>query len=830
MSFELPFEGLQTKRARALLIQYGNNELPKDKPKMIFRIAFEVLKEPMFILLISCGLLYFLFGDYQEGTILLSTIIIIIAITLFQHRRTEKALYELNKLAVSKVLVYRDKELKWISSIELVIDDIVKLTEGCIVPADGIYIYGDGIAVDESFLTGESNAVYKSIEKINDLYSGSFIVNGAGFMKIEKTGVQTEIGKIGKSLQTIQQETSPLQIEFKKLIRSLSIIGIFLSILVAFLFYLNRHDLTNSILNGLSAAMAILPEEFPVVFTIFTILGSLKLSRIKVLTRKQNAIENIGSVTSICCDKTGTLTQNSMKLTDIYENNSWKNIESQNTNFIHLQSLINKLGLATESESFDAMDKAIIKLSDKEKNNNYRSIKDFPFNTSKMIYTRIRCQNESKQSIVFSKGAPESIINMCFEDTETIRKLEKQVIEMANSGKRIIALASYNLDDGKIPLELPTKKYHFEGLFAFEDPIRAEVPNAVQCCKNAGIKIFLITGDFPNTALGIAKQIGIESNGEVLKGDEIDMLSDEELTISLSKSKVIARVKPEQKLRIVQLLQKAGEIVAMTGDGINDAPALKAADVGIAMGHKGTDLARATASLVILDDNFNSIVEAIKMGRGIIENLQKAFSYILSIHIPIIGLALLPSINNQLPILLLPIHIVFLELIIDPISSVAFETQSLEKNVMDRPPRNPKSLFFGWRQITYSLVKGCSLLAAILLIFYVTKNEIHSDDTFRGVIFSALILGNVALIWSSLSNKPNLNPINIIKNKFAVFILSLALIILTLILYIPNLGLLFKIANPGIKTLGIILAGSILFFLGIECSKFLILKKTKLNA
>jgi Ca2+-transporting ATPase len=829
MNSNFPFKGLTSENAKEKIKIQGRNELPVDKPKIFLRIAKDVLKEPMFILLILCGGLYILLGDYREGTILLSTIVIIIAITMFQHQRTEKALFELNKLAISKVMVYRDNELKWISSTDLVIDDIVKLTEGCIVPADGKYIYGDGIAVDESFLTGESNTVYKSLESKTELFSGSFVVKGSGFMSIQRTGIETEIGKIGKSLQTIQQETSPLQIEFKKLIRSLSIIGIFLSVMVAFLFYINRHDLTNSILNGLSAAMAILPEEFPVVFTIFTILGSLKLSRIKVLTRKQNAVENIGSITSICCDKTGTLTQNSMKITDIYENTIWTHLDDKNTKVKQLQFLINKLALATDSDSFDPMDKAILKLSDTNEINNYHSIKDFQFNASKMTYSRIVCQNESKHRIILSKGAPETIFKMCFEDTNVIQELEKRVIDMANSGKRIIALASHTLKDEFIPAELPTSNYHFEGLFAFEDPIRPEVPNAVQCCKDAGIKIFLITGDFPNTALGIAKQIGIATDNKVLKGDEIDNLTDEDLTISLSKTKVIARVKPEQKLRIVKLLKKNGEIVAMTGDGINDAPALKAADVGIAMGQKGTDLARATASLIILDNNFNSIVEAVKMGRGIIENLQKAFSYILSIHIPIIGLALIPSINNELPILLLPIQIVFLELIIDPISSVAFETQILENNVMKRPPRNPKSLFFGWTQIIYSLTKGSFLLASIVLIYHITKSEIQSDETLRGLIFSALILGNVALIWSSLSSKPNFNPINLIKNKFAVFILSLALLFLTLILYIPKLGLLFKISNPGMKNLSITLAILILFFLSIECSKYLFKKRKQLN-
>ncbi len=829
MNSNLPFKGLTSEIAKEKIKYQGRNELPIDKPKIFLRIAKDVLKEPMFILLITCGGLYLFLGDYREGIILLSTILIIIAITLFQHQRTEKALIELNKLAITRVMVYRDNALKWISSRELVTDDVVKLTEGCVVPADGIYIYGDGALVDESFLTGESNAVYKSTEIQNKLFSGSFIVQGSGFMKIQTTGIDTEIGKIGKSLQTIEQDSSPLQIEFKKLIKSLSIIGIFLSVLIAILFYLNRQDITNAILNGLSAAMAILPEEFPVVFTIFTILGSLKLSRLNVLTRKHNAIENIGSVTTICCDKTGTLTQNSMKITNIYENNSWKNVNGHKPLSKKSQVLIRKLALATEKDSFDPMDKAVFKFIDTEDITNYTTIKDFPFDSSKMIYTRIVSTNDSNNTLILTKGAPETILNMCFDNADTIKELQNQVIEMANSGKRIIALASFKIKDESIPLELPASNYNFEGLFAFEDPIRPEVPKAVQCCKDAGIKIFLITGDFPNTALGIAKQIGLANDCNAITGEEIGLLTDEELLILLFQNKVVARVKPEQKLRIVKLLKKSGEIVAMTGDGINDAPALKAADVGIAMGQKGTDLARATASLVILDDNFNSIVEAVKMGRGIIENLQKAFSYILSIHIPIIGLALMPSINYQFPILLMPIHIVFLELIIDPISSLAFETQTLEKNVMRRPPRNPKRLFFGWSQIFFSITKGTILLASILLIYFITKKEIQTDETLRGVLFSALILGNIALIWSSLSNKTNFNPFRQNKNKIARVILGCAFLFLTLILYIPKLGSLFKIQNPGIKIILITLAVTILFFISLEYLKLLLKRRNHLN-
>jgi Ca2+-transporting ATPase len=725
-------------------------------------------------------------------------------------------------------MVYRDKKLKWVLTTELVIDDIVKLTEGCIIPADGIYIFGDGIAVDESFLTGESVNVYKSSERNkNELFSGSFITKGSGFMKVQSTGIATEIGKIGKSLQTIQKETSPLQEEFRKLIRILSIIGIFLSITVATLFYVNRFDLTKAILHGLSAAMAILPEEFPVVFTLFTILGSLKLSRIKVLTRKQNAVENIGSVTAICCDKTGTLTQNSMKITHVYIKETWKDLGAPNFQLKTIQMLFDKLSLSTNPESMDPMDKAIHGLSKVQDDKEYPMVKEWPFNTFDLTFSRIILDKKKETLNVYCKGAPETIFKMCFDDAKLIRELEKKVIEMANEGKRIIALASSTLTGSTIPTELPKKHYQFEGLFAFEDPIRPEVPAAVRTCKKAGIKIYLITGDFPNTAIGIAEQTGISSNKAVLKGETMDTLSDQELANFLTKGNIIARVKPDQKLRIVKLLQKNGAIVAMTGDGINDAPALKAADIGIAMGNKGTDMARATASLILLDDNFDSIVKAIRMGRGIIENLQKAFSYILSIHIPIIGIALIPAVNNNLPILLLPIHIVFLELIIDPISAIAFETQTLEGNVMQRPPRNPKRLFFGWSQILYSILKGLLLLATIFIVYFFAKNEIYSEETTRGLLFSSLILGNVALIWSSLSSKPNFNPLSILKNKFAMVILSLALIILTLILLLPQLGSLFKISNPGLKNLILILVATVLFFLCLEGSK-LIFRKNNL--
>lgn len=816
--------GISSLQAKEKLKAHGFNELVSSRPKNIWRIAWEVMKEPMFILLICCGVLYMILGNYKEGIILLSTIFIIIGITFFQHRKTEKALEALKKLSSPRALVVRDGIEIRIPGREVVPGDLIIINEGDRIPADAVLLETTHLMVDESLLTGESVPVSKSIDLTNNqLYSSTLITQGRGIAEVISTGNLTEFGKIGASLEKIESTSTRLQKEMKTLIKYLLIAGIFLSIAVVVLFYITRGNLLQSILNGLAASMAILPEEFPVVLTVFLALGAWRLSKINVLTRKPTAIETLGSATVLCTDKTGTITQNKMELVNIYVENKLftKNQFPNEKSFLH--NILEAAHLASGKDSIDPMEKAIKIAYDTipvEANSNKTLIKEYPLSKEILAMTNI-FQEPGEESYAYTKGAPETIFSMCKLDPATVDTHLKVVTQMASFGYRILAVASGKLSSNTLPVKQDDIALNFLGMLAFEDPIRPEVPAAMQACKEAGIKVIMITGDFPATAKSIATQIGFSLEAQVITGEELDTLSDGELASKIESINIFARVIPEQKLRIVKALKANNEIVAMTGDGVNDAPALKAADIGIAMGNKGTDVAREASSLVLLDDNFASIVSAIRLGRRIFDNLQKAMSYIIAIHIPIIGLTLIPSFIQSLPIMLLPLHIVFMELIIDPVCSIAFEWEKDEKGIMNRPPRSLTDKFFGFKKLLLSIIQGLLLLAAVFLVYFLSLNEGHSEGEIRAIAFSSLIIGNLMLIITNLSKTRNFIAVLGEKNISLYIILVASLGLLFLVVLIPALQKIFGFEFPGYVHFipSLIAAASILFIL--EMVKFI---------
>ena len=824
-------DGLRSAEVNSKLIEFGYNELSTSRPKTILRIALEVIKEPMFLLLISCGLLYMILGDYKEGIILVSTILIIISITFFQYRKTEKALEALKKLSSPRALVRRDGIEIRVPGREVVPGDIVIINEGDRIPADGKIIESINLQIDESIITGESLPVDKSVLlDTNQLLSGTLVTKGRCIMLVERTGEKTQFGKIGKSLQTISEEQTPLQQEMKKLIRSLGIIGVLISIVVVALFYFTRGNLVQSILNGLAAAMAILPEEFPVILTVFLALGAWRLSKKNVLTRKPSAIETLGSATVLCSDKTGTITQNKMMVSCIYDGS--KTIKKQDFTQYQkdISEIINISYLACSPESIDPMEQAISN-ANKEINDFHHELDfvyEYGFSHELLAMTRVYKDQKSGELVLATKGAPETILSLCNLDSLAQLKYANQVIEIAKKGLRVIAIATAKtkLYNNELPENQSSLNFQFCGLIGLEDPIRPEVPAAIEECRKAGIRVILITGDYPETAKNIGDQIGL-SNCDLLTGKQLDQLSDEELKFKIETISILARVKPEQKLRIVQALKSNNEIVAMTGDGVNDAPALKAAHIGVAMGNKGTDVAREASSLVLLDDNFASIVSAIRMGRKIFDNLQKAMSYVLAIHIPIIGLALLPAFYESLPLILMPLHIVFMELIIDPVSSVAFESEEEEKGIMDRPPRNPSESFFGSKRIFTSMLQGLLLLVMVLIVFFISKEEGHSEDETRAITYSALIIGNIFLTLTKISTTRSFLNTLMSKNWQSKIILIVAVFFLSLILFIPGLSKLFNMDFPGFYHILISVLGAIIMLIILEIIKFIQLKKPR---
>lgn len=819
-------KGLSSAEAAQRIKTLGFNELPTSHSKNILLIALEVIKEPMFILLISCGSLYLLLGDYTEGLILLCWVFVIIFITFFQHQKTEKALNALKKLSSPRALVIRDEKEIRIAGCEVVPDDLVILNEGDRVPADGILQDCLNLTIDESMLTGESMPVTKTSQSENDIncrvFSGTLVVHGRGVMEVSKTGINTEYGKIGKSLQLIEQDQTNLQREMKTLIRNLFIAGAGLSIVVILAFYFTRGNFVQSLLNGLATAMAMLPEEFPVVLTVFLAIGSLRLSQKNVLTRKSSAIEALGSATVLCSDKTGTITQNKMEIASLFFKKELFHKSKFKENASNIQDILKVAFYASQNNTCDPMEKAIGVCFEKyvvKENVTYDLMKEYPLSNDLFAMTRILKLSDNAYE-VYSKGSPEAILSLCKLKNTEETSLFTQVQFMAEKGQRILGLSKAKWNNSTFPDSQAGFNFEFIGFLGFEDPIRQEVPQSIKECYDAGIKVIMITGDYPSTAKSIALQVGMEKNRLMLTGTDLMNLSDKELKEKIKSVNIFARIVPEQKLQIIRALKANGEVVAMTGDGVNDAPALKAADIGIAMGGKGTDVARESSSLVLLDDNFSSIVSAIRAGRKIFDNLQKAMSYIIAIHIPIIGLTLLPAFFPGLPILLMPLHIVFMELIIDPVCSIAFESEKEEKGIMDRPPRKPNMQFFGFKKIFSSAAMGFLLLAMVVAVYFLAISENHTDGEIRAIAFSSLIIGNIFLILTTLSKTRNFIMVILEKNIALLVIIIAASGLMVLLISAPYLQSIFSFDYPGLSHFSISIIGAAIVLLILEIIKY----------
>lgn len=808
-------KGLTQQEVNEKLASEGYNELPSSKPKSVFQIALGVVKEPMFLLLVACGTLYLLLGDVQEGLMLLSFVFVVMGIEFFQEKKTEKALDALKDLASPRALVIRDGETIRIAGRDVVTDDIVVLQEGDRVPADAVVLSCINLSADESLLTGEPVPVSKREWKEGDtaftpggddlpvVYSGSMIVQGNGVVRVVATALNTEIGKIGKALQSVKDEPTQLKREMGTLVKRLAIIGVVLCVLVVVIYTFTRADLLNGFLAGITLAMAMLPEEFPVVLTIFLALGAWRMSKKNVLTRHPAAVETLGSATVLCTDKTGTLTQNKMTVTCLYNGNDFTDIVSGETFTDPFHEIIEYGILSSQTNPFDPMEKAIINIGDQYLQNSehihadWVMEKEYALSKELLAMSRVFSNTGTKEQVIATKGAPEAIFDLCHLDQKSIGKYEKAVSDMASRGLRVLGVARAKIPQGELPAIQHDFDFEFLGLIGLSDPIRENVPLAVAECYKAGIRVVMITGDYPVTATNIGREIGIQNPELFITGSELEQLSEDELCKRIGNVNIFARVVPEQKLKIVNALKKNNEIVAMTGDGVNDAPALKAANIGIAMGEKGTDVAREASSLVLMDDNFSSIVGAVRMGRKIFDNLQKALAYIFAIHVPIAGLSLIPVFFADMPLILWPVHIVFLELIIDPACSIIFEAEREEKNVMSRPPKDINEPFFGAKKILLSCSQGIGILFICLLVYLVGLKMGYSASGVRTLTFVTLIISNIAVILSNRSWTSNIFTILFTPNKAVKWVVGGAVFFLMLILNIPFLLDLFQFERMG---------------------------------
>ena len=794
--------GLTTKQASEKLLTEGHNILPSSKSKNFFSIAIEVVKEPMFILLVSCGTLYIVLGNMREGLILLGFVFVIMGIEFFQEKKTEKALDALKDLASPRALVIRDGVEKRIAGFEVVTDDIIVLQEGDRVPADATIIESVNLHADESLLTGEPVPVRKNewdgtekkIQPGGDdlpfVFSGSMIVQGNGTARVTHTGVNTEIGKIGKALESVKEEPTRLKKEMRSLVKKITIIAAILSILIIIAYTLTRGNLIDGFLAGITLAMSILPEEFPVILTVFMAIGAWRMSKKKVLTRKPSSIETLGSATVLCTDKTGTLTQNKMTVSRLYNGKEFLIVENATEFNTEFHEIIEYGILSSQVNPFDPMEKAISRMGDlfvsgsKHLHKDWEMVKEYALSKDLLAMSRVFSHKGTQERVIATKGAPEAIFDLCHLDKENIKLLSLAVEELATNGLRVLGVAKAKINSKGLPEDQHNFIFEFVGLIGLADPIRKNVKKAISECYHAGIRVIMITGDYPVTAKHIAMEIGLKNYDNCITGQELKEMAEEDLCERIREINVFARVVPEQKLKIVEALKRNKEIVAMTGDGVNDAPALKAAHIGIAMGEKGTDVAREASSLVLMDDNFSSIVGAIKMGRRIFDNLQKAFGYIFAIHVPIAGLSLIPILLGDFPLILWPVHIVFLELIIDPACSIIFEAEKDEKNVMSRPPKRIDEKFFGGKKILFSCLQGVGILLITLAVYFISLHLGYKSNEARAMTFITLIVSNISVILTNRSWTDNIFKIIVTPNKSVLWVVGGAITFLTLILNI----------------------------------------------
>lgn len=777
----------------------GYNELPTSKPKRLDQIIVGVLSEPMVYLLLGCGFAYFLIGDRQEALMLLAFLFLIVAITVFQERKADKALQTLKDLSSPRALVIRDGEKQRIPGREVVREDLIILSEGDRVSADALLIATDNIAANESLLTGESAPVEKSVDA--KIFAGTTIVRGDGLGIVTSTGLNTELGKIGQSLELNQTERTRLEQHTEQMVRWAAWVAAALCVFVVIVYAFQRGSWLEGILVGLTLAMAILPNELPAVLTVFLAMGAWRLSQRRVLTRKLSAVEDLGSATVLCVDKTGTLTLNQMSVQKLYSQGQSIDLKLPGVSSLpeEFHEVLEYGILASKQDPYDPMELAFISAGvrylrgTEHLHQDWSLAKTYPLSPELLSISHAWKPHTRGSFVVGAKGAPEAIIDLCHMDKNTANKMSDVAESMAAEGLRVLGVAKAYTQGAPLPSQQHDFNFVFVGFIGVADPIRPEVPCAVEECRTAGVRLVMITGDHPVTAKSIALRIGLENPHQVVTGAEIQMMSPDELQKVIKSISVFSRVSPAQKLLLVEALKKAGEVVAMTGDGVNDAPALKSANVGIAMGGRGTDVARESADLVLLDDDFGSIVESIRTGRRIYTNLKSALIYLLAVHVPIAGMSVLPVIFN-LPLILLPAHIALLHLIIEPASSIAFEIEPAGPLTMKVPPRDPAEPLFNRQLWLSSLLHGLVVLLSLLAVFLIALYRGQGEKDARTLVFTTLVVANLVLmiINSSSSERTLLRKLQTLKNRVVKAIVLGSVVLLALILYVPSFREVFR--------------------------------------
>lgn len=802
MAYNIPehLKGLTDSELKKSREQFGFNQSTDIQASAWYTLLIDILKDPMLVLLIAVSIIYWIVGNYSEALFMLAAIIAVSGISFYQDNRSKKALEELKLLNEPLSNVIRNSKIIQIPTHEIAVGDLCIVEEGSMINADGEIVHSNDFSVNESSLTGESYSVFKSSEtEDNKVYSGTLVVSGLAVIKVEAIGTQTKIGSIGQSLSSLKEERSPLQMQITKFVQYMAVIGFIVFALVWGYSYWQSRDLLESLLVGLTLAMSILPEEIPVAFTTFMALGAWKLMREGIIIKRSNVVETLGSTTVICTDKTGTITENSMQLKLLYDYKTDRIFEENQFDNEGLDELIQYSMWSSEPVPFDPMEKSIHKVySDtqtKDLRSEYQMFHEYPLEGKPPMMTHL-FKNEVGDIIIAAKGAPEAILEVSQLGDEEKEKLRQLIIDFGKKGYRLLGVGKSNFEGENYPKKQQDLEFEFLGFVIFNDPPKKGIKEVFQKIYDAGIKVKVITGDNADTTYAIAKQAGIINNSPSVNGAEIIDHSPEELIELSRETTLYTRMFPEAKLAMVNAFKEDGEVVAMLGDGVNDAPALKASHIGVAMGQKGTEIAKAAASLVITNDDLDKLIIGIAAGRRIYSNIKKAIQYIISIHIPIVLTVSLPLFLGWIyPHIFTPVHVIFLELIMGPTCSIVYENEPMEKGTMQQKPRKMTDTFLNWKELSISIVQGLMITAGVLLAYQYAIYKGGNEENTRAMVFSTLIFANIFLSLVNRSFIYSIFETLKYKNKLFPIIISATLLMLFMILYIPPFANFFHLES-----------------------------------
>ena len=825
MPLQIELEGLDEPEVITARKLYGYNLQDVKKHDGFLGALKEVVKEPMFILLVVASVVYFITGDITDGIFMTFAIVLVSAISLYQDSRSRNAMAALKKLTQPRSKVIRSGNTIEINSEDIVVDDLMVVEEGTAVPADGIIIQSNDFSVNESILTGESLSVFKTARADDNLvYQGTSVAGGLAICKVTYVGSATKLGQIGKSLESITEEKTPLQKQISNFVKKMAVVGVVVFLIVWVINYFQSNNLFDSLLKSLTLAMSILPEEIPVAFTTFMALGAWRLMKLGIIVKQTKTVESLGSATVICVDKTGTITENKMQLVKLFALSTQKIIDAEGELSNSEKQLVRMAMWASEPIPFDPMETALHEkyaaLFITDERAAYKMIHEYPLGGRPPMMTHI-FEDAGGNRIIAAKGAPEAIINVSELSADEKITIAKVLHEMTPDGYRVLAVAETTYEGKDFPAAQQTFKFQFKGLVAFYDPPKKNIAQVFQAFDKAGIAVKIITGDNEATTKTIASQIQFKNFENSLNGEALIKLSDEELDEKVKQVNIYTRMFPEAKLRVIEALKRNNEVVAMTGDGVNDGPALKAAHIGIAMGKKGTEIAKEASSIILTDDDLAKMVDAVAMGRRIYSNLKKAIQYIISIHIPIILTVFVPlALGWVYPNVFTPVHVIFLELIMGPTCSIIYENEPIEKNSMLQKPRLFTSTFFNWRELTTSIIQGLVITLGTLAVYQYAVKQGSNETITRTMVFVTLIAANIFLTLVNRSFFYSVITTSAYKNNLVAIIILITIVLMALLLFVTPLSNLFKFERLNAKQLGICVAGGFISVIWFEAVKF----------